>query len=254
MTAAKLRTFVTAWRALHPTATPVALRLAAFVERWRELAPPRSPAPGGVAPVRTSPADLARVVAALRPALAAARASGASFNVWKMARLGRQELRNADLLKRLLDPRGSHGLGTLPLAGLFDALEGSASCPRPADLARCTVGVEHRPLNSDRDRVDLVVDHPELLLFVEIKIDAPEGPRQLERYAEAAEQEARFTGRTGWRVAYLTRRPVPGAPADVIALQWRGLADALRARLAPAAVDAAIRTPILHLLDHYAQL
>lgn len=78
-------------------------------------------------------------------------------------------------------------------------------------------------MHSDRDRVDLVVDHPELLLFVEIKVNAVEGVEQLRRYAEAAQDMARCAGRPAWRVAYLTRTKPRTLESDIIPLIWRDL-------------------------------
>lgn len=251
--AARLEEFVAAWRELRPPAPELTDWLPGFVRAWREIAPARAP----VSERRTSLTveSLARITAALRPTLAQARASGAAFNVWRMARLGRDERRNADALAQLLAPNGHHGLGALPLQGLFAALNAHPpGCPCPADLASCRVAVEHRPVDSERDRVDLIVDHPELLLFVEVKVDAGEGARQLDRYAEAARHSAAFTGRPVWRLAYLTRRPANSTANDILPLSWRGMATALRARVLTAPAPPEVRVPVLHLLDHFARL
>lgn len=244
-----IEAFVTTWRDHRPP--PLGERIATFAQRWRMLAPPpfarRSAGPA------LTPDRLAAAVARLRPALTVARASDATFDPWRLAELRRDEVRNARALAGLLAPRGGHNLGPLALAALFDALQASApDCPRPDDLAQATVAVERRPLGSARDRVDLVVDHPQLLLFVEIKIDAGEGVRQLERYAEAAAATARFTGRPAWRLAYLTRRRT--AAPNVIGIDWRTLAQALRVRLAVPLETLRTGAAVNQLLDHFASI
>ena len=258
--AGKMPLFVDAWRKMQPVpAEPVALlamKLPAFVNAWRTIAP-TPPAIGAFGPprYRLTIEALAAMVERLRSALAEARSSGAFFNTWRMGGLGRRELANAGALRRLLDPRGDHGLGAIPLEGLFDALAAVApSCPRPTHLWHATVKVEYRPMDSVRDRVDLVVDHPDLLLFVEVKVDAVEGRDQLDRYVESAEQLARVTRRPAWRVAFLTPQAMRVTTPDVIELRWRSLAIALRQRLSEPLNRSDARTPILHLLTHFSEL
>ena len=260
LTATVLEVFVTEWRRLRPAApepvAPLSIKLPAFVDAWRTVARACPTANVGDLPrSRLTVEALATVVERLGSALAEARSSGAFFDTWRMGGLGRRELANAGALRRLLDPRGDHGLGALPLEGLFDALvEGASDCPRPNDLRRATVQVECRPLQSERDRVDLVIDHPELLLFIEVKIDAIEGRDQLDRYAQSAEQLAQFTNRPAWRVVFLTPRALRVTTQDVILLRWHALATALRRRLSDALSGSDARTPILHLLAHFSNL
>lgn len=255
--AAQLRAFVTDWRGLKPS-PPASLtsRLNGFVEAWRALTETCS-SQLEVKPTQSalSLERLASVLRELKPALDEARAGGAFINVWQVAGLGRRELPNAAALAWLLQPRGNHGLGIGPLKGLFDALLAvSPDCPRPSDLSRCSIRIEDRPMWSERDRVDLVVDHPELLLFIEIKVDAAEGLDQLRRYVEAAEETARCTRRAAWRVAYLTRfRPI-GLHGEVIPLNWRDVSRALRIRAAQEMPISHSRTMVKQLLDHFARL
>lgn len=260
LTAAILEPLVAEWRRLRPSkpnsAALLSIRLPAFVDAWRIIAPSRSTA-REVSPSRSwlTIEMLAPIVEQLRSALAEARSSGAFFDTWRMGGLGRRELANASALRQLLDPRGDHGLGVMPLEGLFDALvEAASNCPRPTDLRRATAQVECRPLQSERDRVDLVIDHPELLLFIEIKIDAIEGRDQLDRYAQTAEQLAHFTGRPAWRVVFLTPRALRITTPDVISLRWHALATALRRRLSDTLTGSDARTPIFHLLTHFSNL
>lgn len=255
--AQQLATFVTDWRRLQPPpAVPLSRRLTDFVEAWRAIAPPPARSLRRASKrAELSPEQLAIVLRMLKPALEHASSSGAFINVWRIAGLGRSERRTADALAWLLQPRGDHGLGTVPLEGLFDALQAAApDCPRPLSAARCSIRVEDRPMWSERDRVDLVVDHPELLLFVEIKVDAVEGPDQLRRYVEAAEEVARYTGRPAWRVAYLTRSRNSECGDGVVPLSWRDVSARLRARIGGEASDHQSRPFVSQLLDHFARL
>lgn len=255
--AAQLRAFVTDWRRLQPSPpTSLTGRLSSFVEAWRAL-PERSLRQSKPKPAQRvlSVDRLAGILGELKPALEQARASGAYINVWQVAGLSRRELPNAAALAWLLQPRGNHGLGTTSLEGLFDVLQVRApDCPRPSDLVRCSIRVEDRPMGSERDRVDLVVNHPELLLFIEIKVDSVEGPDQLRRYVEAAEETARLTGRTAWRVAYLTRSRSAGGRVDIIALNWRDVSLAIRTRVAAETPALQSHALVVQLLDHFAKL
>ena len=255
--AVQLQTFVAHWRRNQPPPSArLSSKLSDFVEAWRAL-PQTSSGQSEPTPARSalSVERLASVLGELKPALEQARVSGAYINVWQVAGLSRRELPNAAALAWLLQPRGTHGLGTAPLEGLFDGLQLSCpDCPRPSDLGRCSIRVEDRPMGSERDRVDLVVNHPELLLFIEIKVDAVEGPDQLRRYVEAAEYTARLTGRAAWRVAYLTRSRLAHTPGDVIPLNWRDVSVALRTRVASDTPAPQFHTLAAQLLDHFARL
>lgn len=254
---AGLQAFLAEWgRLKRPAATPLDARLVSFVQAWRAVPRPR-PLEVAHEIVRheLTAERLAQIVSEIRPALDRARASGASINVWRVAGLGRKERRAADALAWLLQPRGDHGLGSAPLEGLFDALQAaSPSCPRPSDPARCSIRVEDRPMWSERDRVDLVIDHPQLLLFVEIKVDSVEGLDQLRRYAEAAQQTARCTGRPAWRVAYLTRSRAIQTESGIIPLNWRDLSLALRKRMAHDLTGPHSHAMVVQLLDYFMEL
>lgn len=203
-----------------------ASRLQAFLTLWRPLRTEET------LPVAALSTDRLRgLVGRLSDSEKERRATPTPVNVWQISGMGRDERRAATALAWLLNPQQTHRLGTLPLHGFFDAVRASDLLPtRPDDLLRCSIRVEERPMESERDRIDLVIDHPDLLIFVEIKIDATEGPRQLERYVEAAKQAAHFQGRAAWAVVYLTRSAPASSSADILPLSWRSLASAIQAR------------------------
>jgi hypothetical protein len=153
------------------------------------------------------------------------------LNVWATAGLKRDELRNAAVLAWFLDPRASHGLGPAFLAAFLDEVARSTQdWPRlVGDLSRATVATEEWPLSSTSNRVDIALDGPDFVFFVEVKIDAPEGPNQLVRYAEQAKRKAVLMDRAHGRVIYLTPRRPRQLPPDVAAITWRDVASALSA-------------------------
>jgi hypothetical protein len=151
------------------------------------------------------------------------------LNVWAVAGLERKELRNAAVLAWFLDPLGSHGLGAAVLSAVLDHVA-SRTKDWPTlggDLSRTRVATEEWPLDSTRDRVDIVLDGTDFSIILEVKIDAPEGPDQIKRYIDVARRKALATGRTHGCVIVLGRRPLPGIPAGVGTITWSEVSSIL---------------------------
>ncbi len=175
------------------------------------------------------PTGLRRLILALAEPLRHAPPITPSLNVWSVAGLKRDELRNAAVLAWFLNPQESHGLGPAFLtAFLEDVARKMPDWPQPvADVSRTTVATEEWPLNSATDRVDIVLDGTDFVLFVEVKIDAPEGPDQISRYLAQVQRKAKATGRTYSGVVYLRpRRPQP-IPPGVATITWKEVASTL---------------------------
>lgn len=229
----------------------------AFLDGWKSLASERGAAPTrdhgirallaevarrtplkgaeGPRPKRRASAEaVRRLFEGLQAPLSAARATGSLIDIWSVAGLRRRELPNASVFSWLIDPRGSHGQGALCLSALLEAADpdGQAGV-RDLNPASARVQAEMRPLGSDRDRVDIVVDLRELLVFIEVKIDAGEGQAQLARYAESASRVAAaravLSGETPapTLTIFLSPRPPAEAAPGLIHLTWRDLASAL---------------------------
>lgn len=198
--------------------------------RFIELAgTSRTVAPTGSTRPPLNPARLRDVLSVLGEALRRAPPARASLNVWSVAGLRRDEIRNAAVLAWLLDPHASHGFGTAVLRAFLDEVaRGTRGWPNlDSDLSRATVVVEEWPLGSETDRVDIAINGPNFALFVEVKIDASEGPDQLRRYTEAIEKKAQTLGREHGRVIYLSPRPPGNPPPGLAIITWRGIAEAL---------------------------
>lgn len=122
-------------------------------------------------------------------------ASGSAINIWEVAGLKRDEVRNTAVLAWLLDCHGSHGQGNIFLKCFLDSLQempGNENAPalniksHHLEGAYRTVPekvfLENAEDGQTNNRIDIVVDGNDFLLFIEAKIDAGEGTDQIERY------------------------------------------------------------------------
>lgn len=116
---------------------------------------------------------------------------GADFNVFEILQIGHRETKtHTPLLAELLNPNGSHGLGTYPLSSFLERL----GIPG-MDAYSARIKTEHtcRGSNGDQDgRIDILIsDHTGMQVCIENKIYAVEQPDQVGRYQRAFPQ-ARF--------------------------------------------------------------
>jgi hypothetical protein len=227
-----LQRFLCGFAALRPVNSAKAIPggLVAFLEQVGPLLNQSLPVTAPDTPVPVFDlGQLSVILDSLREPMRRSRASGDFLQVWSVAGVGRHEVRNAAILAWLFDPRGSHGLGSDILRGFLTAAAGQDSIwpLHGADLSQVTVRVEERPLESDRDRVDISIDGPDFVIFIEVKIDAVEGLSQLPRYVEAANYKAYALRKKIAKVIYLSPRPPTHPQPDVIVLNWRHVAQAL---------------------------
>ncbi|OEY98217.1 hypothetical protein BJI46_00645 [Acinetobacter qingfengensis] len=129
-----------------------------------------------------------------------AKKQGLHANVWQTAGLGRDEVKNSQVLKWFLDYRGDHGRGNEFLKELISLLPERFqiyNVERYSTIAECC------PLGQQENRIDIEIDTSQFLLFIEIKIDATEGQDQLQRYINLVQAKAGLT--RDWAVIYLTK-------------------------------------------------
>lgn len=195
---------------------------AALATHIRNLLPQLRPllkAPVAVPERRSLDADaLTTLIPKLRDGVGRARDEGAFLNVWAVAGLRRNEVRNCAVLAWFLNPRGSHGAGATYLKAVMALLPEVEA----GGLEQARLKTELRPQGSDRDRVDIVVELPERVIFIEAKIDAPEGLNQLARYRNAAARLHKAVS-----IIYLTRTAPVDEHDGVHHLTWRQVARAL---------------------------
>lgn len=132
--------------------------------------------------------------------------SGSAINIWEVAGLKRDEVRNTAILAWLLDCHGSHGQGNAFLRCFLDCIKSIPENEKAKVLEMiqdCNIGSAYRTIteraftknssieesvkrdSEDRQsdsRVDIVIEGSDFILFIEVKIDAGEGKEQISRY------------------------------------------------------------------------
>jgi hypothetical protein len=142
----------------------------------------------------------------------------------------RSEASHTDVLAWFLDPIGAHGLGTAPLEGLLKLI--GRDVPGDDTLGWCRPA---REVGIDRTIADLVIDGPDLRLVFEVKVDAPEQPRQAERLVHHFDtDEASFVFLTRSGTLPVTAGEHMDRWAAISWAQVLTLLDAVRSRLEPA--------------------
>jgi len=110
-----------------------------------------------------------------------------SINFMKILGVARKEQPHSCFIGWLLDPQGSHNLDDRFLKPFLQkAQEICRQEDFELDLSEVQVDLER---GSGQGRPDITVETPNCLCIVENKLKATEGPRQTERYADAAEAE-----------------------------------------------------------------
>jgi hypothetical protein len=249
----RLATFLAAYRAADskPTiildqAAAFTTRLITFLKAYRRFRPttPLRSMPNAIGPER-----LGMVLSALSGPLADARAAGVLLNPWVMAGLRRNEVRNAAVLASFLSPSICGHLAVDFLDAILEPLRSNPAIPGRADLdAGYNVRTEHYVSGNDRDRVDLTIEGSSFVLGIEVKIDAPEGRLQLERYVETV-------GRWGQRrcksAAVIFLAPFPPSKPDVSNIDWRSIVAASRRATATAKTDLTETQRLLRLFARH---
>lgn len=168
----------------------------------------------------------------LEAPLAGAKQAGFFCNPWKVASLKRDEVRNTAVLAWWLNPKGEHGLGEALLTLLLKAIRRKdPDWPITTADRHCKVRVETSPDGDRSNRVDIEVNGRDFFLIIEVKIDAPQGDNQLQRYRGVAERRCHTKP---WRILFLTRDGKPGfgcmsSDADTcIPFSWKEFGSLLK--------------------------
>jgi hypothetical protein len=159
--------------------------------------------------------------------------NGEFFDVWTVAGLGRDELRNSAVLAWLLNCRGTHGQDHRFLKSLLSQVVPSIPEQTIAGISKGTyqTRVESYPLGNRRDRIDIEIESSECLLFIEVKIDAIVDIDQLYRYARRGVLKA-----SDRQLHIILIRPSTGLEIDLVSgkiasATWNDVARSLRATL-----------------------
>lgn len=204
------------WTASHPRP---AMR---FLDYLRELAR-RASTLEAPAPVVDQDLDLFRRLVMARPEDLRRRLFGANFQRLRdLDREQRASLRTLEISPDLLSPLGelryepAHsrllgyfldrrrlpGLAEPLLEAMLDMIEAPAEVVDSDNVAAAEVSTE---VVIRGGRVDLEIKTETLLAFIEVKVDASEGPSQLQRYRTALDAKA------GGRAKVLAFLTLPGA-------------------------------------------
>lgn len=220
-----------AWRQWHSTSPPEdqLAEWRVFFSNWERLVPPKGTS-------EESPSlDCERFDSfgkAFGNPYEEYRRSGAMVNVWRAAGLKHDELPNSQVLSWILDKFGDHGQGSVILERLVELLSNqmvgvSAAKVRTNNYWTRT---EQLPLGDLESRVDIEIESSAFLIFIEVKVRAPETGDQLQRYVDLAPKKA--AGRP-WSIIYLTTNGRKPDSVDlhgkVIPLSWRQIANILDA-------------------------
>lgn len=155
---------------------------------------------------------------------AAARESRKNLNMFEVCRIGRNEIRNCSVLAWLLDENGSHGLGPLFLRGILEKCGAQVKMPSPPALeGGYATRTELCPNGDNSDRVDIVCDGRDFLLYIEVKIDSFEHTGQTERYFAKMEHNA---GAREKAIVFISPDTPPANP-NAGFVRWRDCADVL---------------------------
>jgi hypothetical protein len=160
----------------------------------------------------------------LQQGLSHAKETGGIINPWSIAGLKRDEVRNAGALAGLWLPEFGGSVSKRFLAATLDAALPGPDWNEELDLGY-RVETECSPMGDIADRVDLVIEAREYLIGIEVKIDAPLGPLQLERYSASLSRRAALLGRQ-CRVIFLA--PFRSPDPSISSITWKDVALAAR--------------------------
>lgn len=224
-------------RFLPTPAPPVAASMRDFLDQVRRLSSGAAAEPADDRAPPDAGVGMAAFLSAVATVAARSRPRAATPDVWGLAGLRRDEVRNAAVLAWALDPLGSHGLGPAVLDALAGVLRrrwpyaDGDLFPFPATVGECRVRAELNPFADLSRRVDLALDGADFTAFVEVKISASENPEQVATYLGLAERRAAATGRSRWGVVFVAPRVPPRLSADgprVLVATWRDVGAAIR--------------------------
>lgn len=146
------------------------------------------------------------------------RRSGAFMNIWRITGLGKDEVKNSAVLSWMLDRTANHGQDSAILEKLMEFVESISDIGIDSETIRENnywVKTESLPLDEIHSRVDIEVESSAFLIFIEVKISAPETSNQLERYIDLVKYKA--AGKP-WVVIFLT--PTGRNAKDIKLHEW----------------------------------
>lgn len=166
------------------------------------------------------------------------RKTGDAANVWKVSRLGCDEIKVSSVLAWFLDCHAEHGQGSAILGRILDEIHcrnnlGEAY-PSSEIIRRAPywVNVESCPNGDKSSRIDIEIEGKHFLLFIEVKIFAPETGDQLDRYLNIGRSKS--AGRP-WGIIFLTsngnnsrKSVIVNGTTSFACVSWRDIANVFK--------------------------
>jgi PD-(D/E)XK nuclease superfamily len=241
---------------------PSADRLRNFfreISRLRKIAPDIAITKKDESPL--VPTRFAEFAAKFQPLHEAAWRDGFFVDVWNVAGVKTNEIRNAAVLAWLLDARQTHGRGNTILVAWLRKLDPRGEIPFLSSLTwrdRYSVFTESYPLGDTENRVDVVLETARALIFIEVKVKAPEGEHQIKRYLALANAKARARGAAMEAgVIYLTtssaKQPMIDAPKQFIHATWIQISHAIEEVVSSGSTHPFIDRLLLQFAKHVAK-
>ena len=201
-------------------------------------------------PSDANPAErLARLKGLVDSCRESANRHGERFNIFSILRAQRDETgTHSRFLAEMLDPAGRHGEGKQFLQAFIDGPLGrSVSISGPVTVKRELQTKKGR-------RIDIMIETPELVIGIEVKIDAQDQCGQLRDYHE--ELERRAGPAQSIVLAYLTLDGSPPSDASLAGLSTkqvvqRSFADSIRTWVATCSAESAHKPELSHALTQY---
>jgi len=123
------------------------------------------------------------------------KAKGEKFNIFSILRMERLEVEtHSAFIYELLNPNASHSQGLTYLKLFFETV--LVDCN---DFNFDNISIKREHYISNEGRIDFTIYNKETFIAIEMKIDAPDQPKQLQRYIDIAEKKA-----LNYKVYYLT--------------------------------------------------
>lgn len=174
------------------------------------------------------------------------------FNIFDALGVARAEIRHSNFLAWLLDPQGSHRLGSRPLAAILERLGTRASTSVLEQIARIDKRVlQEASICREDDWIDLSIEFksPPTLLVIENKIEAGEHGDQLKRYEQSV--STRFPSHAR-HFFFLTPDARQASRSTWASIGYLDIHDAIRGLMA--ASDVVIAPEVRIVLGHYLEL
>jgi hypothetical protein len=244
--------FFEKWKALHPSLLE---QLQVFFQKWSGYIPTEDWTSEHSSIDFDCVLSLADFFRNFPLAIKARRRQGYGLNIWNIAGVGRDELRNMAILFWWLRHDGEHGLGETILKGIINRIENNYGESYIPNFNYFSAGYriyrEHTLWDNQgrARRMDILIESDDALIVIEGKINASEsvsvedGQSQLDKYCELAKNLA---NNRQWAVVYLTpskrlnthrRQKQP----RLLELTWKEVANVIKRESKCFAKDDVIR-------------